>query len=114
NGGVDRPVLLDVVEMRVDCRGQSRIRGKLAVGLRQAAQVERRRADRLDVELPLVVKVVVKKPFRNACLFGDVLDRNVFVAARREQTNTELEKLGAALVRLQSESTASHHMGDLP
>jgi hypothetical protein len=72
-------------------------------------ELQRRRAHRLDVKLPLVLEVMVEKPLRYAGSGGDIFDRDVFITPRREEAHAELEELCAALVRLQSESTASYH-----
>src|SRR6185369_432907 len=59
---------------------------------------------RLDVELTLTAKVVVKKTLGDARRVGEPVDRQIFVSVLRKELDAELEQLRSTRVELQPHS----------
>src|SRR5688500_10117367 len=93
HGGVERPVLLDVVEVRVYRGAQASSRRQRRVRFGQLPQLQRSRTDRLGVELALAAKVMIEEPLRDLRGLRDVVDRNLVVRPLQKQTNAKLDQL---------------------
>ena len=91
-GRVGVGVFADVVEVGGQAPFESSPRRQLEIGGDPLAQLLGGEADGLDVEAPLVAKVVVEQAARHARSLGDVVDRDGLVAASTEELEPEREE----------------------